>query len=91
MSGPDIQQLNRRAKAIKAYERDLFFMRAVLGGGSSVEGALGVESGRAGVAAWGRIVKVDTGDFTAGTPVRIKFFCDATQRNWKRRMVLALA
>jgi exoribonuclease R len=90
-SGPDIQQLNRRAKAIKAYERDLFFMRAVLGGGSSVEAALVVESGRAWVAAWGRIVKVDTGDFTAGTPVRIKFFCDATQRNWKRRMVLALA
>ena len=90
-SGHDIQQLNRRSKAIKAYERDLFFMRAVLGGGSSAETGVVVESGRVWVAAWGRIVKVDTGDFTAGTPVRIKFFCDATQRNWKRRMVLALA
>ena len=83
--------MNARSKAFKAYERDMVFLRAVLG--SEKKEVLGVvtEPGRVWVAEWARIVKVDTaGVVGEGAPVRVKFFCDATKRNWKRRMVLAL-
>jgi exoribonuclease R len=83
---PVIDLLNARSKAIKAYERDIVFMRAVLGDSKEVEGQI-AEEGRVWVPAWGRIVKAETTG-AAGTAVKIKFFCDATKRNWKRRMVL---
>jgi len=83
---PVIDLLNARSKVVKAYERDLTFMRAVLGGSKEVEGQI-AEEGRVWVPAWGRIVKAQTAG-APGTSVKIKFFCDATKRNWKRRMVL---
>ena len=81
-----IELLNVRSKAIKAYERDLTFMRAVLEGGKEVDGFV-AEPGRVWVPSWGRIVKAVTEGLNGA--VKIKFFCDATKRNWKRRMVLA--
>ena len=83
---PAIDLLNARSKAIKAYERDLTFMRAVLGGEKELEATV-AEPGRLWVPTWGRIVKAETTQ-PPGTGVRIKFFCDATKRNWKRRMVI---
>jgi hypothetical protein len=83
-----IELLNVRSKAIKAYERDLTFMRAVLEGEKEVEGFV-AEPGRIWVPSWGRIVKAETAGREGA--VKIKFFCDATKRNWKRRMVLAVA
>jgi len=86
ITAPVIDRMNARSKAIKAYERDLTFMRAVLGGSTEVEGQI-AEEGRIWVPTWGRIVKAETTG-APGTAVKIKFFCDATKRNWKRRMVL---
>jgi hypothetical protein len=83
---PVINLLNARSKALKSYERDIHFMRAVLGGSKEVEGQI-AEEGRIWVPAWGRIVKAATAG-APGTAVKVKFFCDATKRNWKRRMVL---
>jgi exoribonuclease R len=91
IGGATVAQLNARSKAMKAYERDLTFMRAVLGGAPEVEGQI-AEEGHVWVPAWGRIVKVATASGAApGSAVKIKFFCDATKRNWKRRMVLRVS
>ena len=87
----DVAHMNARSKAFKAYERDMVFLRAVLG--SQKKEVLGIvtEPGRVWVAEWARIVKMDTEGVAGGAPVRVKFFCDATKRNWKRRMVLKAA
>jgi hypothetical protein len=81
--------LNIRSKALKAYERDLTFVRLLLGPAQRFEGIV-AESGRLWVPSWGRIVKADTSGFEPGTNLRVQYFCDATKRNWKRRLVLKL-
>jgi len=75
-------ELNAIAKRAKAYERDLAFVRVLLGGAKEVDGIAGL--GRVWIPAWGKLVK---GEFGTG-PVRLSVFCDAEKRNWKRRMVL---
>ena len=85
-----IRLLNARSKAIKGYERDLLFMRAVLAGNTDTVEGFVAEAGRLWVPAWGRIVKADTGTHTLGSIVSVKFFCDATKKNWKRRMVVKI-
>jgi phosphoribosylformylglycinamidine (FGAM) synthase-like enzyme len=35
-------------------------------------------------------VKADTSGIQCGAAVAIKYFCDATKRNWKRRLVLKI-
>jgi hypothetical protein len=81
--------LNLRAKACKAFERDILFLRELLKPRIlDLEGII-AGKGRVWVPVWGRIVKTDT-EFEAGTSVTIQYFCDATKRNWKRRLVLKL-
>lgn len=82
--------LNALAKRAKAFERDLAFARALIGPDAAREvGAFVVEAGQLWVPAWGRIVRAETEEgVEAGTPVRMKVYCDASQRNWKRRLVL---
>jgi hypothetical protein len=84
-----IEHLNSRSKALKAYERDLNFMRAVLNPLDTALTGTVAEPGRIWISSWSKIVKADTGDAAAGTEMAIKFFCDATQRNWKRRIVIS--
>lgn len=82
-------RMNLRSKALKAYERDLTFVRALLGPSEFLKGTV-AEAGRIWVPTWGRIVKADTGAFKPGDTLKITYFCDATKRNWKRRLVLKL-
>jgi len=82
------QDLNAIAKRAKAYERDLAFVRVLLGWegwNKEVDGIAG--SGRVWIPAWGKLVK---GSPLWSGPVRLSVFCDAEKRNWKRRMVLNL-
>ena len=86
----DITQMNTRSKAVKAYERDLTFVRAVLEPSKKPLDGIVAEPGRVWVPRWGRIVKADTAEIPPGAAVAIKYFCDATKRNWKRRLVLKI-
>ena len=86
----DVAHMNVRSKAIKAYERDLIFVRAVLDPSKKLLDGIVAELGRIWVPRWGKMVKADTGDIDPGTAVAIKYFCDATKRNWKRRLVLKI-
>ena len=86
----DIAQMNARSKAVKAYERDLIFVRAVLEPSKKPLDGIVAEPGRVWVPKWGRIVKGDTSGIPCGAAVAIKYFCDATKRNWKRRLVLKI-
>lgn len=91
----DIDSLNAMGKAIKKYERDLTFVRVLMGPDSAKEvDGIVVESGaklRVWIGAWNQIVTVK-GDyeFLPGAAVLVKIFFDAGQRNWKRRMVLSV-
>ena len=81
--------LNLRAKACKAFERDILFLRELLKPCIlALEGVV-AGNGRVWIPVWERLVKTDT-EFQAGKSVTIQYFCDATKRNWKRRLVLKL-
>ena len=91
VSAGEVSALNRGAKAAKRFERDLQFLRALVGPAAQKEVVGRVaEEGIVWVAPWGRLVRVETTELEPGTPVRLKVYCDASQRNWKRRLVLSL-
>ena len=85
-----IKHMNTRAKSFKVYERDMVFVRALLTNHDKTLKGTIAESGRIWIPSWGRIVKSDTIGFEPGSVVAIQYFCDATRRNWKRRLVLKL-
>jgi exoribonuclease R len=92
----DIDNLNMMAKAIKKYERDLTFVR-VLMGPDSVREVSGIVVERCAskmrlwVEDWKQIVTVKGSyDFLPGATLDLKIFFDAGQRNWKRRMILSV-
>jgi exoribonuclease R len=88
-SSTQIESLNRRASDSKKYERDLAFLRALVGPGAQKEvDAIIVENGLLWIGSWGRLVWADTGNAAPGDAIRAKVFCDAGKRNWKRRLVI---
>jgi exoribonuclease R len=95
--------LNANAKRARAYERDLFFVRTLLGGGANemMSGiVLSVDAetrmAKLWVPAWKRIVNVKRPlDGWNSEPVpqeirRLSIYYDMNARNWKKRMVLQL-
>jgi exoribonuclease R len=82
------EELNRLSAVAKRYERDLFFMRTLLGGsgGREVQGLV-LDERKVWIAEWKRLVTAPN-TLAAGTRVSIKVFMDPQKRNWKRRMVL---
>ena len=98
-----IDGLNAAEKAIKGYERDLFFVRRLLTLGTGIDPELGVvvdvseEKVKVWVELWKRIVRVRRPlhgwgfEPTMGSTVVLKAHANYTQRNWKRRLVAALS
>lgn len=98
-----VGDLNATEKAIKAYERDLFFVRRFLTLGTGIEPESGIivdtaeKKVKVWIEAWRRIVHVrrplDGWGFepTMGAPVLVKAHANYTQRNWKRRITLRLS
>jgi exoribonuclease R len=98
-----ISGLNTTEKAVKTYERDLFFVRRFLTLGTGIDPELGVivdateEKVRVWVENWRRIVRVrrplNGWDFepVLGTTVVIKTHANYTERNWKRRVTMRLS
>lgn len=85
----DATALNVAAKRAKQYERDLIFLRALVGPDAQkkVVGIV-VEDGHLWIDAWGRLARADTKGLEPGARVRVWAFADESQRNWKRRLVL---
>ena len=95
----DPVRLNAAAKRAKAFERDTFFSRILLGDSSKRVGGCIIDTFPAGkiriwVEAWKQIVtaRMPLGgwgfDPAPGGLVEIDVFCDACQICWKRRLVL---
>jgi len=88
----DIENLNKAAKAVKRFERDIRFVALLLSKKDSYEAIVAeVTEGKVKlwVDAWDRLVtswKLTT--CIPGDKVTMKFFCDPTQRSWKRRIVV---
>jgi exoribonuclease R len=86
-----VDHLNLCGKRAKSFERDLAFARALIRPEADREvDAIVAEEGRLWVPAWDRLVRAGTDGLVPGQRVRVSVYCDATQRNWKRRLVLRL-
>jgi exoribonuclease R len=82
-------ELKRGAKAAKNYERDLQFVRVLLGSsGRQSFTAVVLREGEIWVHEWRRRLAADTKGLEAGAPVRAYIFHDASKRGWKRRLVV---
>jgi exoribonuclease R len=80
-----IQELSKKAKS---YERELVFLRLILAPNptSSLKGVV-VKEGRVWVHHWDRTIKVDTRSLVAGSEVRVFYFYNPSERNWKNRII----
>jgi len=97
---PDIsiEGLNLAGKRVRAYERDIFFVNALLGGEQEIDGVViqvvaGGPKARIWVPAWNRIITIRNSDLEKSEPgenVRGRVFVQTGQRNWKRRIVFEL-
>lgn len=100
----DCGTLNKAAKCAKAVERDLFFVRRLLGPGgcAPTEGVVlrldpEANKARVWVESWQRIVRIKAPvgvtwpSLRPGQRVILAVFCDMGKRNWKRRMVMRLS
>ena len=95
----DPLKLNQIAKKVKAYERDLFFLRILLELNQEYEGVI-IDSKpgkiKVWIESWLRIVSVKepidgwSKVLAIGSKVTATVFFDAGQRNWKKRLVLKL-
>ncbi len=98
-----VNEMNRRGKQAKAFNRDLFFSSTLLQQYAKAKEANVVPMSQGTVlsrmnakgkyevyvAAWKRIIKVKSMDFfpEPGTRVQISWYEDRTQPRWKERMV----
>lgn len=98
---PLAEHLNRRGKAVRAFERDVFFIQAIAGGAGTLlraEGCvvevLDAAAMRVHVPAWERLVwatwrgeGADEAPPLPGQRVALTAYCDLSARDWKRRVV----
>ena len=98
-----VERLNATEKATKTFERDLFFVRALLlNAGKAVEPVQGVvvevseKCMKVWTAAWNMIVRIrkPVGGWelepSVGMELGMRPHADYTQRNWKRRITIAV-
>jgi exoribonuclease R len=86
----DVHTLNARSKEDKRYERDITFLRALIGPAApKTIDAVVVDSKRIWVPAWNRLHKLEVAE-PPGTRLTLKVFCDPSKRNWKGRLVLSI-
>jgi exoribonuclease-2 len=92
-----VEEMNRRGKQAKAFNRDLFFSYVLLderAKASPVQGTVLSHLNAKGkfevyVPLWKRIIKVKSMDFCSepGTKVQLSWYEDRTKPRWKERMV----
>lgn len=83
----DIDILNEQSKCAKQYEKELFFLDAVLNSDSRyVEGAVVLNDHRIWVREWKRVITCKN-TFPPGTRGIVKYSLDMNQSTWKRKMV----
>jgi exoribonuclease R len=83
---PNTDAMNAGAKRAKSYERDVAFVRALLTGPKQLE-AIVASTTKLWIPAWSRLVSCPI-YVPVGTRVIANIYCDAKQRNWKRRLVI---
>lgn len=80
--------LNVRSKAAKEYERAVTFMHAINSGNKEVDAVI-VDSDRAYVPAWSRLIRL-ANDKAVGSECRVRYFYDASKARWKERMIFEI-
>ncbi len=79
--------MNAGSKRAKAYERDVAFVRALLTGPKELH-AIVASPTKLWIPDWNRLVSCQCDHFPPGTHIKANIYCDAKQRNWKRRLVI---
>jgi len=86
-----ISSVNQRSRLIKAFERDLFFVKVLLSNtGKKVIGHVilaGPKKAKVWVPEWDRCVSIYE-YLTAGATIEISVYMNPSNRNWKRRLIL---
>lgn len=89
---PDIDHLNAMSKRIKRYERDLLFLRVLMGNTTKSVNGIVIETApklRVWIEDWNQIISIKGEyNFASGDLVLVTIFFNVSQRNWKRKMVL---
>ena len=87
-----VDHLNARTKASRQWTRDLTFLHHVTPGKVHVIDVTWLPDNRVWVPAWRRIIRLRHEEEKAvGHKGRIQIFCDPTRRNWKHRVLTAVA
>jgi exoribonuclease R len=84
---PNTASMNAGSKRAKAYERDVAFVRALLTGPKQLH-AIVASPTKLWIPDWNRLVRCQCDHFPCGTHIKANIYCDAKQRNWKRRLVI---
>lgn len=83
----DVDVLNNQSKCAKQYEKELFFLDAVLSSNCQYgEGAVVLNDHRVWVGEWKRVITCKN-TFPPGTRGIVKYSLDMNQSTWKRKMV----
>jgi len=84
--------LNERARANRRWSRDLTFLTHVTPGRVHEVDVIWFTADRVWVPLWRRLIRLRHEETRpAGTEGRIRIFCDPTKRNWRERVLTALA
>ena len=86
MFEPDVEILNKRCIHTKKYERDIFFVHAVLKSSNRVVKATVLSDHRVWVPEWKKLVTCKN-EFSPGTTGTLHYSLDMNQPTWKSRMV----
>jgi hypothetical protein len=87
-----VDNLNKRAKAIKRLGRDMTFLTYVTPGRVHEVDVIWITTEKVWVPVWQRTLKIRHIPATPGEPGtagRIAVYCDPTRRNWKQRILTA--
>jgi len=92
---PDIEEpdhLNQRSKANRQWGRDLTFLSLVTPGKVHEVEVIWISHDQVWIPSWKRIIRIRHEEsHPPGHKGAIKIFCDPTRRNWKRRILTAVA
>lgn len=87
----DIDSINTQQRYVKAFERDIFFMKMLLTSSTKrVAGNVilaGPQKAKVWIPEWNRCVSIYE-YMEAGTSIEISVYVDVSKRNWKRRLIL---
>jgi hypothetical protein len=87
-----ITEINKQAKKVKSFERDLFFVETLLNNPMQIVKARSIlegEKSKLWVPAWNRCITIH-GEVPSGKDLSLSIYINPSKRNWKRKIVVEI-